>query len=235
LRIDEAKSLIKTLKENEIEIISFLYNINRANTNIILGKENVFVHGKENISDKLFDLTFEISPQSFYQVNHDQTEKLYAKIIELAEFTGNETVLDLYCGIGTIALSIADKVKEVYGVELVKEAIVNAEKNAKLNNITNVKFNTGDADEAGDWLKSLEVVPDVIIVDPPRKGLSNSALLDIMAMDPAKIIYVSCDPATLARDAKILTQSGYTISTIQPLDLFPRTPHVETVILLANN
>jgi len=225
--------LVNALLEKEKSIASIIINSNTKDTNVILGAECRTLWGKDSIEDILCGLKFRISPLSFYQVNRNQAEKLYGKAAEYAALTGSETVLDLYCGAGTIGLSMADKAKEIIGVEIVPEAIEDAKINMNLNGIKNARFICGDAAEAAKVLKSEGIKPDVIILDPPRKGCSPEMLETAAQMNPERIVYVSCDPATLARDCGILQALGYTAQKATPVDMFPRTGHIETVCLLS--
>lgn len=227
-RLPHAQDLVDSLRRIDEGIVSIFQNINPNKTNVALGEKEVLLWGKSTITDKIGDLIFQISPKSFYQVNSAQTKVLYDEIIKLANFTGGERVFDLYCGIGTIALYTAKYVKEVVGVEVVGEAVNNAIKNAEINNINNAVFYKGVAEDIADSLGKA----DVVIVDPPRKGCDKKLLLMINTISPNRVIYVSCNPATLARDLKILQAYGFEIKTIQPVDMFPRTPHVETVVLM---
>ena len=210
-------------------------NINREKTNVILGEKMVYLAGGAYITDKIGDLSYRISPQSFYQVNPVQTEKLYNKALEFAGLTGGETVWDLYCGIGTISLFLAREAKQVYGVEIVPAAIENAKENALLNEITNAEFFVGRAEEVlPDWHSvHPEEKVDVIVVDPPRKGCDETLLHTMLQMKPERIVYVSCDSATLARDLKYLCGAGYGLEQVQPVDMFPMTVSVEVVCLLS--
>ena len=233
---------------------SISVNINRKNTNVILGEETRIIWGSDYITDQIhlrdcdhdFALTdtaiaYHISPQSFYQVNPVQTEKLYSLALSYAGLTGKETVWDLYCGIGTISLFLAQKAGKVYGVEIVPQAIEDAKSNAALNGITNASFFVGKAEEVLPEFyekKSRETEtdmlhPDVIVVDPPRKGCDEKCLETMLRMKPERIVYVSCDPATLARDLKILCEGGYELRKVRPVDQFGHTTHVETVVLLS--
>ncbi len=207
-------------------------NQNTNKTNVILGKKCTTVYGDENIIDALLGVMFEISPLSFFQVNRQMTEVLYEKVAEFADVQG-KTVLDLFCGAGTIGLTLADKAKKVIGVEIVPEAIENAKKNAKLNGIENAEFICDTASAAAKILYDKGTRADVVVVDPPRKGLTPDLIETICTgFAPQRVVYVSCDPATLARDLKEFVQKGYQPRKIQPVDLFPRTAHVETVVLL---
>ncbi|MEG1144984.1 MAG: 23S rRNA (uracil(1939)-C(5))-methyltransferase RlmD [Clostridium sp.] len=212
------------------------YNINTERTNIILGNQVVTLHGPGYITDSIGTVKYRISPLSFYQVNSIQTERLYGTALEYANLTGNETVWDLYCGIGTISLFLSQQAKKVYGVEMVPQAIEDARENAKLNGFGNVEFFVGKAEEVlpERYEKNNEAV-DVIVVDPPRKGCDTVCLDTMVRMTPKKIVYVSCDSATLARDLKYLGERGYEVKRARCCDMFPQGVHVETVVLLVRN
>ncbi len=221
---------------------SISVSINIEKTNVIMGTEIHTIWGQDTIKDTLCGLEFNISPLSFYQVNPVQTEKLYGQAIEYAGLTGNETVWDLYCGIGTITLSMSKKAKQVYGVEIIPQAIDDANDNAARNNISNAKFYVGKAEEVlPDFYEkesekdssSNALHPDVIVVDPPRKGCDQMCLDTMLKMAPNRIVYVSCDSATLARDLRILCDGGYKLEHVRPCDMFPMSVHVETVCLLS--
>lgn len=212
---------------------SIILNINDKVTNVVLGQKEILLYGAPTITDTLKDLKFHISSKSFYQVNPIQTVTLYDKAVEFAQLTGNETVLDLYCGIGTISLFMAKKAKKVLGIEIVEAAIEDAKKNAQLNGIENVEFYCSDAGTFAKKLANENRQLDVICVDPPRKGCDEAALSSMIVMNPKRIVYVSCDPATLARDCKYLCANGYEIKEIQPVDMFPNSYHIETVVLLS--
>ena len=213
-------------------IKTIVKNINMKNTNVILGKENINIYGEGYIYDKLGNYTFKISPLSFYQINPIQTEKLYDLALEKAELTRNEILFDLYCGIGTIGIFMANKVKEVYGIEIVEQAIEDAKENCKINNITNAQYYAGDTEKLlEDLIKKENIIPDVVVVDPPRKGLDKTTLENINNIEPKKLIYISCNPATLVRDLSYLEEK-YEVKEIQPVDMFPFTSHVETVSVL---
>ena len=214
-------------------ISSVMININRENTNVILGDRCRTLWGKDYIEDSINGITFQISPLSFYQVNPVQTEKLYGKALEFAGLTGNEVVWDMYCGIGTISLIMATRAKKVYGVEIVPAAIENAKNNARINGLDNAEFYVGKSEEIAPKLAEQGAVPDVIVVDPPRKGCDEALLDTIVKMQPERVVYVSCDSATLARDLKYLAARGYEVKTVQPVDQFCHTVHVETVVLLS--
>ena len=184
------------------------------------------------IVDSIHDLKFSISSKSFYQVNPKQTEVLYGKALEFAQLTGKETVLDLYCGVGTISMFLAQQARHVTGIEIVPQAIQDARKNAALNGIANIEFVCSDAASYAKKLCEQGVHPDVIVVDPPRKGCDAEAIESMVMMQPKRIVYVSCDPGTLARDLKLLKEKGYHTEIVQPVEMFPFTHHVETVVLL---
>ncbi len=226
--------LIEILKENITGLKSIIYNINTKNTNVILGQKIITIYGADKITDYIVDLKYSISPHSFWQVNPAQTTILYEKILAYADLKGEETVFDLYCGIGTISLFLAQKAKKVYGVEVVPQAVEDAKENAILNNIKNVEFYQGEAEKIVPELYKHGVKADLVIIDPPRKGCEAKLLQTITNMQPAKIIYVSCNPATLARDIAILERRGFTSKEVQPVDMFPQTTHVETICLLAS-
>lgn len=214
-------------------VVSIVLNVNKEKTNVILGQKIITLWGKDTILDTIDGIEFEISPLSFYQVNPVQTEVLYGKAVELADLKGDETVLDLYCGIGTISLFFARKVKKVFGVEIVPEAIADAKKNAARNGITNAAFAVGAAEEVIPRLYAEEgITADIVVVDPPRKGCDEKLLATILQINPEKIVYVSCNPATWARDLVTLTAGGYEVKEVQPVDQFSHSVHVETVCLL---
>lgn len=228
----EEKNLVDALINKFPNIKTIVKNINQKNTNVILGKENINLYGDGYIYDKLDDYTFKISPLSFYQVNPIQTEKLYKLALEGADLTGKEIVFDLYCGIGTIGIYMAKKAKKVYGIEIVKQAIEDAKVNCKINNITNSEYYAGDTQALLiDLIENKKIKPDIIVVDPPRKGLDNVTVENIIKIKPKKVIYISCNPATLMRDLSKL-EEAYNIQEIQPVDMFPFTSHVECVAVL---
>lgn len=232
-KLPHADRLYDYLKDID-GMTSISYNVNCNKTNVILGDKTVTVWGSDYITDYIGDVKYQISPKSFYQVNPVQTKKLYEKALEYASLTGNETVFDLYCGIGTISLFLAQKAKKVYGVEIVPEAIVDANNNAKINNIDNAEFYVGKAEEViPKMYKEQGVKADVIVVDPPRKGCDEVLLDTMVKMSPKRIVYVSCDSATLARDVKILCGNGYEVERAVAVDQFPHTGHVETVVKLS--
>ncbi|GEN48299.1 23S rRNA (uracil(1939)-C(5))-methyltransferase RlmD [Ligilactobacillus pobuzihii] len=218
------------------DVISVQQNINPDKTNVILGKTTKIMRGRNYIQDQLNGLTFNISAQSFYQVNPEQTEKLYARAVELADLHGEETVIDAYCGIGTISLSLAKAAKEVYGVEIVPEAIEDAKENARINKLDNLTFEVGNAEEKMQHWANAGVDPDVIVVDPPRKGLTANFIEAAAKTAPQKVVYVSCNPATLVRDIERFGEQGYSVKRpLEPFDQFPQTTHVETIAVLERN
>ena len=219
--------LASVLKENILGFKTLVLNVNKAKTNVILGKENKVIYGNGKINDYIGDLVFEISPLSFFQVNPVQTEVLYNKALEYAELKENDTVFDIYCGIGSISLFLAQKATKVYGIEIVEDAIKDAKINAKLNNLNNVEFYVGKAEEVVPKMYSEGKTANVVVVDPPRKGCDEKVLDTIVSMKPDRVVYVSCNPSTLARDLAYLDERGYKCLEIQPVDMFPHTMHVE--------
>ncbi len=214
---------------------SISYSVNMEKTNVIMGKEVVNLYGPGYITDYIGDVQYQISPLSFYQVNPVQTEKLYGTALGYADLSGNETVWDLYCGIGTISLFLAQKAKKVYGVEIIPQAIEDARRNAALNGMDNVEFFVGKAEEVlPEQYEKNQIHADVIVVDPPRKGCDTVCLDTILKMRPEKVVYVSCDSATLARDLRYLADGGYVVGKVRACDMFPGTVHVETVIMMRN-
>ena len=232
-KLPHADIFVERLKEVP-GMTSISYNINQEKTNVILGAELVNLYGPGYITDKIGNVSYQISPLSFYQVNPVQTEKLYGTALEYAGLTGGETVWDLYCGIGTISLFLAQKAKKVYGVEIVPPAIEDARRNAALNGMENVEFFVGKAEEVlpREYEKN-QVYADVIVVDPPRKGCDSVCLDTIVRMQPKRVVYVSCDSATLARDVKYLNERGYAVERVRCCDMFGMSGHVETVVLLS--
>ena len=224
--------IVSELTKEYPTLKSIIQNINMQNTNIILGNECVTLYGQEYITDILGEYKFKISPLSFYQVNPVQTEVLYNIAKEYANLQGTETVFDLYSGIGTISIFIADNAKKVYGVEVVEQAVFDAKENAEINEIRNVEFIQGEAEVIVPEMYKEGKKADVVFVDPPRKGCDEKLLETIKAMKAQKVVYISCNPATLARDLKYLTDNGYEIKKVQPVDMFPQTSHVENVVLL---
>lgn len=230
--LKKEKELIKVLIREFPEIKTIVKNYNMKNTNVILGNENEVIYGDGYIYDELGDYTFKISPLSFYQINPIQTEALYNIAIEMADLKKTDTLFDLYCGIGTIGIFASPYVNRVYGIEIVKQAIEDAKENANINNIRNIEFFAGDVEKVFEnVLKEHNVKPDVIFVDPPRKGLDKHTIENILNIKPEKIVYISCNPASLVRDLKLLEES-YEIKKIQPVDMFPFTSHVECVTVL---
>lgn len=231
-KLPKENELVETLTKKYPNIKTIVKNINTKNTNVILGKENINIYGNGYIEDKLGEYTFKISPLSFYQVNPVQAEKLYNISVEAAKITKNDTVFDLYCGIGTISLFMAKYAKKVYGVEIVEQAIKDAKENAKINNVDNTEFIAGDTEIIlDDLINNKNIIPDVIMVDPPRKGIDNKSIDNILKIKPDRFVYISCNPATLVRDlAKF--EDVYDIKEIQPVDMFPYTSHVECVSVL---
>ncbi|MEN2768141.1 23S rRNA (uracil(1939)-C(5))-methyltransferase RlmD [Ornithinibacillus xuwenensis] len=223
---------IRELTETYPNVKSIIHNVNPARTNVILGDKTTVLWGEEYIYDSIGDIRFAISAKSFYQVNPTQTKRLYEKALEYAAIDEHDTVIDAYCGIGTISLFLAKKAKKVYGVEIVPEAIEDAKENAKLNGMTNVEFEVGTAEEVMPKWKKEGLRPDVIVVDPPRKGCDEGLLQAMIEMRPKRVVYVSCNPSTLARDLRILEDGGYETKEAQPVDMFPQSMHVECVALL---
>ena len=224
--------LIESLRGAVPSILGLVLNQNTADTNVILGPGYQTLWGQDFLEETLCGMTFRLSVPSFFQINRAQTERLYRTALELAGLTGRETVLDLYCGIGTISLALAQRAAQVIGAEIVPEAIADARANAQRNGVSNVRFLCGDAGRTAAQLAAEGIRPQVICVDPPRRGLSPEVPEILASMDPERIVYVSCDPATLARDVKRLSELGYQVQQAQAVDLFPRTAHVETVALL---
>ena len=230
--IPHAEALIEQLKDID-GLASVILNINRDKTNVVLGKECKTLFGSDYITDELCGLKFNLSPLSFYQVNHDGAEILYNKAKEYAALTGSETLVDLYCGTGTIGLTMAKDVKSLIGVEIIPQAIENAKENARLNGIDNAEFICADAAQAASTLLERGVKPDIVILDPPRKGCDEALIKTVAEMSPERVVYVSCDSATLARDCQRFAALGYRTLTATPVDMFPHTAHVETVVLLS--
>ena len=232
-QLPKKKQLVAALLAAEPGITTIVFSPNTKKGNTVLGTEFHPLYGDGTITDTLCGLQFRLSAPAFYQVNHAQAERLYEKAVQLAGLTGNETVLDLYCGTGTITLCLARHAKKAIGVEIVPQAIEDAKFNAAQNGMENAEFFCMDAGQAAKMLADRHTRPDVIVVDPPRKGVSADVIEAISAMVPQRVVYVSCDPATLARDLKLLTATGYTLQTAEAFDLFPRCAHVETVVLLS--
>ena len=232
-QLPKKKQLVAALLAAEPGITTIVFSPNTKKGNTVLGTEFHPLYGDGTITDTLCGLQFRLSAPAFYQVNHAQAERLYEKAVQLAGLTGNETVLDLYCGTGTITLCLARHAKKAIGVEIVPQAIEDAKFNAAQNGMENAEFFCMDAGQAAKMLADRHTRPDVIVVDPPRKGVSADVIEEIGAMAPQRVVYVSCDPATLARDLNLLTAAGYTLQTAEAFDLFPRCAHVETVVLLS--
>lgn len=231
-KIPKEEMLVANLKENFMALKTIVKNINQKNTNVIMGQENEILYGNGYIQDKLGNFVFNISPLSFYQINPIQTEKLYNLVIEKANLKKEDIVLDLYCGIGTIGTFASPYVKKVYGIEIVEQAIKDAKENAKVNKIENIGFYCGDVEQVlENVLEKEKAIPNVIFVDPPRKGLDKHTIQNILKVKPDRLIYISCNPATLVRDLKEFEET-YEIQEIQPVDMFPFTSHVECVCVL---
>lgn len=230
-----SSKIIPAIREALPEVVSIIQNVNPKHTNVILGDDAIVLYGEDKFKDKLLGNTYEISHRSFYQVNPTQAEKLYETVLDFAELSGKETVIDAYSGIGTIALSLAKQADHVFGIEVIAPAVENAKSNAELNGISNVTFETGAAEEVlKEWAKEGRKA-DLLVVDPPRKGLESEFIEAVLEIKPTKMVYVSCNPGTLARDLSLLAEGGYTVEKIQPVDLFPQTSHVESVTLLQRN
>lgn len=230
--IPHADAWIGSIREHIPHVASICQNVNTKRTNVIFGDETRVLWGRDVIYDYIGNVQFAISARSFYQVNPVQTEVLYSKTVEYAGLTGKETVIDAYCGIGTISLFLAQHADQVYGVEIVKEAIDDARSNALLNEMRNVKFEVGASEDVIPAWKEQGITADVIVVDPPRKGCDPRLLDTILEMKPERVVYVSCNPSTLARDLRILEDGGYKTVEVQPVDMFPHTVHVECCSLL---
>lgn len=230
-KLPRAEVLIDRLKQVK-GFTTLVLSVNEKKGNAVLGDRFLTLYGPGYIEDTLCGLTFRLSPRSFYQVNHTQAQRLYALAISQAQITRTDTVLDLYCGVGTISLIMAKAAGRVIGVEVIPQAVEDARDNAARNGITNAEFLCGDAGEAALELEAQGVHPDVVVVDPPRKGLNADAIEAIVLMAPRRLVYVSCDPATLARDVALLKKRGYELQNAQAADLFPRCAHVETVVLM---
>ena len=232
-RIKNQDELIEKLTKEFPQIKTIVLNINNKKTNVILGEECITLFGSGYITDVLCDTKIKISPLSFYQVNRRQAEKLYEKAKEYMGDIKNKNVLDLYCGTGTIGLCTARDAKKLIGVEIIEQAVNDAKENAKLNERENTEFICGDAEKAAEILRQKNIKVDIIVVDPPRKGLTENLIGTIADFGTEKVVYVSCDPATLARDCEIFKRHGFKVAEATPVDLFPRTAHVETVALLS--
>lgn len=225
--------LVQSIAHSMDEVVSVMQNINDRRTNVILGAKTKKLWGQDYIIDILLNNQFKISPGSFYQINHRQTEKLYSIVLEYADLQGGDTVIDAYCGIGTITLTLARNAGKVYGIEVIDQAVADANFNAKLNNIENVEFITGKAEEVIPAMVKDGHKIDCLVVDPPRKGCDQALLQGIVDAQVPKLVYVSCNPSTLARDIKYLAERGYNVLEVQPVDMFPHTAHVECVVLMS--
>lgn len=223
-------AMVLELVEKLPYIKSVIVNVNTRNDNVILGEREIKLYGQEYICDAIHDLKFHISSKSFYQVNPIQTEVLYSKVLEFCQLQGEEHVLDLYCGVGTISMFLAQQAKQVTGIEIIPEAVQDAKRNANLNHIENITFVCSDAATFAKESSAQGFHPDVIVVDPPRKGCDSDTLRSMVKMQPKRIVYVSCDPATQARDLRYLCQEGYQVEIIQPVDMFSFSHHIEVVI-----
>lgn len=232
-KLPQAHTLIEVLRTAVPAIASIVVNLNRADTNVILGETEFVLWGQDAIVDELCGLRFSLSARSFYQVNRRQAETLYGLVAQAADLHGTETLLDLYCGTGTIGLSMATKAKQLIGVEVVEPAVADARSNAQRNHMANARFLCADAAKAAKQLQREGIRPDVVVMDPPRRGCDEAVLQAIAEMAPSRLVYVSCNPATLARDLARLEQEGYTVQKAVPVDMFPRTAHVETVVLMS--
>ena len=230
--LQRSKDIVRMLRERLPRLVSVQQNVQTYRNNVIMGRDTKLLWGKPTILDSLGSLTFHISPRSFFQVNTDQAEVLYSKALEYANLTGRETVIDAYCGTGTITLFLAQKARRVYGIEIVKPAILDAEKNARDNHVKNAEFIVGDATVVMPRLYKQGIRADVVVVDPPRAGCTPTVLETFANMKPKRIVYVSCNPASLARDIAILDGLGYHAREVQPVDMFPNTSHVESIALL---
>ena len=231
-QLPRAKDFVRMLRERLPNLVSVHQNIQTYRNNVIMGRDTQLLWGRPTIIDSLGRLNFHISPRSFFQVNTRQAERLYEQALAYADLHGTETVIDAYCGTGTITLFLAQKARKVYGIEIVQPAILDARKNARDNNVKNAEFIVGDATAVMPALYKQGIRPDVVVVDPPRAGCTETVLRTFANMKPQRIVYVSCNPATLARDLAILKELGYLAQEVQPVDLFPQTSHVENVCLL---
>ena len=232
-QLPRAKDFVRMMRERLPNLVSVHQNIQTYRNNVIMGRDTQLLWGRPTIIDSLGRLNFHISPRSFFQVNTRQAERLYEQAFAYADLHGTETVIDAYCGTGTITLFLAQKARKVYGIEIVQPAILDARKNARDNNVKNAEFIVGDATAVMPALYKQGIRPDVVVVDPPRAGCTETVLHTFANMKPQRIVYVSCNPATLARDLAILKELGYLAQEVQPVDLFPQTSHVETVVLLS--
>lgn len=231
-KIPNVQELVDGIRAALPDVRSIVQNMNKKNTNVIFGDDTRVLWGNDVIYDELDGIRFAISARSFYQVNPTQTVALYRKAVEYAGLTGEETVIDAYCGIGTISLFLARRAGRVYGVEIVPEAIEDARRNAELNGITNAEFVVGLSEDVIPRWREQGIVADIVVVDPPRKGCDQALLDTIVKMQPKRVVYVSCNPSTLARDLQVLEAGGYRTVEVQPVDMFPHTTHIENVCLL---
>jgi len=231
-KLPHSAEIVAELRRTLPELVSIVQNVNPKRTNVIMGDRNRLLWGKEYITDKLGDFHFNISPRSFFQVNTEQARELYEKAVEYAGLTGRETVIDAYCGTGTIAMFMARQAAKVYGIEIVEAAIADAKVNARNNDVSNVEFICGDAIDVMPKLAKQGIRADVVVTDPPRAGCAPKVLETFAGMNPERIVYVSCNPASLARDLAVLAEYGYIAREIQPVDMFPQTHHVECVVLI---
>ena len=233
--IPNEAQIIEQIVNRFPNVKTIVKNINTKNTNVILGQKNINIYGAGTISDKLGNLVFKISPLSFYQVNPVQTEKLYSIGVEAAKITNDDVVFDLYCGIGTISLFMAQYAKKVYGVEIIEQAVEMAKENAKINGIDNVDFFAGDVEYVlDDLINRKKIIPDVVMIDPPRKGLDKKSIQNLLSVAPKRLVYISCNPATLVRDLASF-EDKYEIKSITPVDMFPFTSSIESVAVLLKN
>ena len=231
--LPQEAALVQALRQAEPNLVGVVLSVNREKTNVILGKTYRTLWGQDYLEDTLCGLEFRLSVPSFYQVNREQAEVLYGRALAFAGLTGRETVVDLYCGIGTITLVMARQAGRAIGAEVIPAAVEDAQANARRNGVENAEFLCADAGQAAQELARRGLRPDVICVDPPRKGISPEVVEAIVQMAPQRVVYVSCDPATLGRDVKRLREGGYLLQQAEAVDLFPRTGHVETVCLLS--
>ena len=231
-RLKETVAAYNTEQELSYQLTSFCINVNKKKTNVILGDKCILLSGREYITDKIGDVSYRISPLSFYQVNPIQTKKIYDTVKEYAGLTGEEVLWDIYCGAGTIGLYLAEGAKKLYGIEIIPEAIADAKENAKANGIKNAEFYVGAAEDVFPKLMK-DCPPDVAVIDPPRKGCDEKLIQALLEVSPKTLVYVSCDPATLARDLKLLTAGGYEVKRVRAVDAFCHSVHVETVCLLS--
>ncbi|URZ02091.1 23S rRNA (uracil(1939)-C(5))-methyltransferase RlmD [Clostridium felsineum] len=232
-KLPQKKELIHRITTEIKGIKGIIQNINNKKTNVVLGQREITLWGENIIEDYIGEFKFNVSSKSFFQVNPVQTEKLYETALRFAGLTGNEVVFDAYCGTGTISLFLSQKANKVYGVEMVPEAIENAKINAQQNGVDNAEFIVGKAEEEIPKLIEKGIKPEIVVVDPPRKGCEKALLESIASGEPRTIVYVSCDPATLSRDLAILNELGYEVKEVQPVDMFPETGHVETVVMMS--